>query len=126
MCGIGGCACSGNCCNCRTYKENKSKSTFNPTPVTTAAEEATTKKSSKIIMQQQRRQRRQQLKQQRLMSRQRMRQLEERRLKRMILRLPEIMRIIIHLTMEIPKTVETPEQVTAEAQMEAVQAIVET
>lgn len=80
----------------------------------------------KIIMQQQRRQRRQQLKQQRLMSRQRMRQLEERRLKRMILRLPEIMRIIIHLTMEIPKTVETPEQVTAEAQMEAVQAIVET
>ena len=47
------------------------------------------------------------------------------------------MRIIIHLTIEIPKTVETPEQVTAEtqaeavqvtaeAQVEAVQAIVET
>ena len=39
------------------------------------------------------------------------------------------MRIIIHLTMEIPKMVETQAeaiQVTAEAQMEAVQAIVET
>ena len=63
------------------------------------------------------------------MNRQRLQQLEERRLKRMILRLPEIMRIIIHLTMEIPKMVETQAeaiQVTAEAQMEAVQAIVET